>query len=166
MNFVFQQLFERRLEILLADFLMHLALYIFTIAAMGIYIIAVVTDKSQVYELVPVLLFSLVVFVAMRGDFMVHRPAGYVREVESMLPLETNKVGAVIPTWEKWKSERKNTWLMVVMDVVGAGVLFFLLVKSQAALWGKGEYTFVVIMYVLILSAAAFIAKVVKMAPQ
>ncbi len=169
MNDILRQLFERRLEILAADILMHLALYLFTVAAMAIYIVAVIYDNAKIYELIPMLLLSLTIFVVMRGDFMIHRPAGYVRYVESAMPevqTTVSKSGLSIQGWETWKAERQNTWLMGAMDTVGALVLLFILFRSQQALWGHGQWAFVVITTSLIIGAAALIPKVIAMAPK
>ncbi|MBP9686931.1 MAG: hypothetical protein KBD66_04000 [Candidatus Doudnabacteria bacterium] len=169
MNNILRELLERRLEILAADFLMHLALYIFTLGAMAIYIVAVVHNNVKIYELVPMLLLSLVIFVIMRGDFMIHRPAGHVRYVEGEMPKVEQVIGQSgqpIKGWETWKSERKNTWLMGVMDLAGAIVLLFILFRTQQALWQHGQYWFVIVTTTLILGAAALIPKVVAMAPR
>lgn len=167
MNLLLLQVFERRLEILMADFLMHLALYVFTLAVMGIYIVAVIYDKTEIYELVPVLIFSLVVFVVMRGDFMIHRPASYVSYVERELPdqeVVKGKSGEPIMGWEAFKSKRQYTWLVGATDAVGSLVLLFLLYKTQVRLWDKGDNVFVVFTTILILAGAGFIPKVVSLA--
>lgn len=167
MNIILQQVFERRLEIIAADLLMHLALYIFTLAAMGIYIVAVIYDKTEIYELVPVIIFSLVVFVVMRGDFMIHRPAAYIKYVEQELPdkeVVIGKSGIQIKGWQTFKSQLTNTWVVAATDVVGALVLFFLLYKTQVKLWGAGENVFVCITTILILGAASLIPKAVSLA--
>ena len=166
MNFVLQQVFERRLEILAHDVLMTVGLYLFTVVVMALYSLAVITSKKEIYELVPVLLISLVVFVAVRGDFLIHRAGGYIRYVESQLPeasLSTDN-SRTIMAWEHWKETRENGWVMVAADIAGALVLMFVLFKTQVALWSKGEQGFVTVTSLLIIGAAAAIPKVVSLA--
>lgn len=169
MELIFRELAERRLEIVLADLLMHLALYLFMFAAMSLYVVAVLTDKTKIYQLIPVLMISILGFAAARGEFMIHRPGGHVRYVENELPeseIVIGKSGQPIQRWETWKAARKNTWLIVVIDFVGAAVLLFILFQAQHALWLRGQHKFVVTTTMLIVLAAAAIPKVVTMAPK
>jgi hypothetical protein len=157
MQFLLMQVFGQRLNILLNDLLMHLAVYAFAMFITSLYIVAKLHgNDTDILELGVALIFGLLVFVVMRGDFFIHRAAAYEKYAESRISLtdeSLTKAGDKIMTFEKWKSQRKNTWMVAVMDGVTGLYLIFLLTKFQTALWSKGDFVFVIISSILIVVA-------------
>lgn len=161
MQFLLTQVFGQRLNILLNDLLMHLAIYAFAMFITAIYIVAKLHgNDTDIHELGVALIFGVLVFVVMRGNFFIHRAGAYESYVESRLAIgtdeHTTKAGDKIKPYEEWKSQRKNTWMVGMMDGATGLYLLFLLVKFQMALWGKGDSGFV-IGSSIILATAAFL---------
>lgn len=167
MQFLLMQVFGQRLSILLNDLLMHLAVYGFAMFITAVYIVAKLHGNDpDIQELGVALIFGVLVFVAMRGDFFIHRAGAYESYVETRVLVGSDqfltKSGDRIAPYEEWKSQRKNTWMVGAMDGVAGLYLLFLLVKFQTALWGKGDFAFVTVSSILI-AGAGYCAYLVPM---
>lgn len=168
MQFLLMQVFGQRLNILINDLLMHLAVYGFAMFITAVYIVAKFMDDADIYQVGVMLILGLLVFVVMRGDFFIHRAGAYESYVESRVTINTDefttKAGDKIMPYEEWKSQRKNTWMVGAMDGVAGLYLLFLLIKLQTALWGKGDFAFVIVSSILIAAAGYFAYLVPKLA--
>ncbi len=153
MDLTYLQVLRQGLDGLLADYLMHLGLYGFTMFLGALYVTYVLTGKAQICELILVLVLFVTLGVVAQGQFNIHWTSSYVQYVEDNLPedkLTTGNDSQKIQTYEKYKTAHKRTWVVGITGLASLLVLVFLLAKADQALWRNKQRMFVLALNVLI----------------
>jgi hypothetical protein len=136
-----KQIADRRLEIAQADALMMQAVFLIFALCMASYVAATLSGKTELHKLVLVLVVTLPFFIA-RQEYMIHRPAEWIKTVQASLSTTETTVTekqiekATVQNWEAWKDSRYSTYVLLpLLDILAGLTALYVLYCSSAVLW-------------------------------
>ena len=131
-----QQIAGRREEIARADTLLMIAVFLIFTLAIASYVAAVISGKTELHKLTLILVIALPFFVA-RQEYMIHRPAAWIKLVEQTVPKQAVQTEPQnVPNWETWKDSRTSRWaLLPILDILAGFAALYVIYCSGAVLW-------------------------------
>jgi hypothetical protein len=130
-----QQIANLRLEIAAAIWQLTIGMWLITALAVLVYLLAATMDNDKHYLLTMVLITSGLFFVA-REDYLIHRPAGFIRAMETAATASTQQ------SWEFYKNSLVSTYAFLpILDVLSGLVWIYLFWDGAAALRKSDRHT-------------------------